>query len=64
MLVDYINKFFFLSLIIYIDQAILTRANTINGLSYKDDPSIFAWELINEPRCLSDLSGTTLQVHL
>jgi mannan endo-1,4-beta-mannosidase len=30
-------------------------------VTYKDDPNIFAWELINEPQCFSDLSGTTLQ---
>eukprot|EP00850_Spirogloea_muscicola_P000113 SM000001S04515 [mRNA] locus=s1:640917:643908:- [translate_table: standard] len=32
-------------------QAILTRRNTYTGLQYKDDPTIFGWELINEPRC-------------
>lgn len=25
--------------------------NTINGRLYKEDPVIFAWDLINEPRC-------------
>lgn len=27
----------------------LTRKNTINGKIYKDDPVIFAWDIINEP---------------
>eukprot|EP00850_Spirogloea_muscicola_P011363 SM000070S21329 [mRNA] locus=s70:313144:316267:- [translate_table: standard] len=32
-------------------QAMLTRRNTYTGLQNKDDPTIFGWELINEPRC-------------
>ncbi|GAB4824924.1 Mannan endo-1,4-beta-mannosidase 2 [Ancistrocladus abbreviatus] len=42
-------------------KTVLTRKNTITGIRYKDDPIIFAWELINEPRCMSDPSGDTLQ---
>lgn len=42
-------------------KTILTRKNTITGLEYRDDPTIFGWELINEPRCITDPSGDTLQ---
>lgn len=42
-------------------QTVLTRKNTLTGVEYRDDPTIFAWELINEPRCMSDPSGDTLQ---
>ncbi|URE04009.1 Cellulase (glycosyl hydrolase family 5) [Musa troglodytarum] len=42
-------------------KTILTRKNHLNGIRYKDDPTIFAWELMNEPRCMSDASGDTLQ---
>ncbi|XP_057527626.1 mannan endo-1,4-beta-mannosidase 2-like [Amaranthus tricolor] len=42
-------------------KTMLTRKNTITGIEYRDDPVIFAWELINEPRCMTDPSGDTLQ---
>ncbi|KAL9430472.1 hypothetical protein AB3S75_025793 [Citrus x aurantiifolia] len=42
-------------------KAVLTRINSITGVAYKDDPTIFAWELMNEPRCPTDPSGTLLQ---
>jgi mannan endo-1,4-beta-mannosidase len=37
----------------------VTRINTITN---EADPTILAWELIDEPRCHSDPSGDTLQV--
>ncbi|KAL6766264.1 hypothetical protein ACKKBG_A35330 [Auxenochlorella protothecoides x Auxenochlorella symbiontica] len=30
---------------------VVTRVNTINGIAYKDDPTIFSWNMLNEPRC-------------
>jgi mannan endo-1,4-beta-mannosidase len=42
-------------------STVLNRVNTFNGRVYKEDPTVFAWELANEPRCESDTSGATLQ---
>ncbi|KAJ8568958.1 hypothetical protein K7X08_032695 [Anisodus acutangulus] len=42
-------------------KTVLTRRNIYTGIEYRDDPTIFAWELINEPRCMTDPSGDTLQ---
>ncbi|KAG6416904.1 hypothetical protein SASPL_124345 [Salvia splendens] len=42
-------------------KTVLTRRNTLTGVEYRDDPTIFGWELINEPRCITDKSGDTLQ---
>ncbi|XP_061346501.1 mannan endo-1,4-beta-mannosidase 2-like [Gastrolobium bilobum] len=45
----------------YYVKTILTRKNTITGIEYRNDPIILGWELINEPRCMTDPSGDTLQ---
>lgn len=42
-------------------KSVLTRRNNITGVVYKDDPTIMAWELMNEIRCPSDQSGNTVQ---
>ena len=39
----------------------LSRTNTVTQTAYRDDASIFAWELINEPRVMGDGSGDILQ---
>jgi len=30
-------------------RAVVTRVNSLSGVAYRDDPTIFAWELMNEP---------------
>jgi mannan endo-1,4-beta-mannosidase len=30
---------------------VVGRVNSVNGLRYRDDPTIFAWNIMNEPRC-------------
>ncbi|NCC49625.1 MAG: hypothetical protein EOM20_00270 [Spartobacteria bacterium] len=41
-------------------ERLLRRTNTITGVQYKDDPTIFTWEIVNEPRCESDFDGSTI----
>ena len=33
---------------------IVSRTNSITGKPYRDDPTIFSWQICNEPRCFSD----------
>lgn len=42
-------------------KAIVTRKNSLSGVRYSEEPAIFAWELINEPRCDSNSSSSLLQ---
>ena len=42
-------------------SAVLNRVNTFNGRIYREDPTVLAWELANEPRCVSDPTGGTLE---
>jgi mannan endo-1,4-beta-mannosidase len=41
-------------------RRIVQRVNTFNGMTYRDDPTILAWELANESRCPSDTQGNAL----
>lgn len=40
-------------------ESLLKRASTIDGVPYAEDPTIFAWELANEPRCVTSEGTAT-----
>lgn len=40
-------------------QYFVNRVNTISGVQYRDDPTIMAWNIMNEPRCTG--CGSALQ---
>ena len=52
--VDYVNQFYSCdacqSAYRAHIQMVIGRVNTISGVTYRDDPTIFSWELANEPR--------------
>ncbi len=50
----------------YLDfvTAIVLRKNSITGVLYRDDPTILAWDIANEPSNPGDETGDILQVGL
>ena len=42
----------------------MERTNSISGRKYRDDATIFAWDLVNEPRCETWRVGEMLDVKL
>ena len=32
-------------------EHVISRKNSVNGRLYREDPTVFSWELANEPRC-------------
>lgn len=42
-------------------KAVVTRKNSLSGVKYSEEPAIFGWELMNEPRCASSSSAPILQ---
>ncbi|KAG5242352.1 mannan endo-1,4-beta-mannosidase [Salix suchowensis] len=42
-------------------KAVVKRKNSLSGVMYSEEPAIFAWELMNEPRCASSSSAPVLQ---
>ena len=42
-------------------STVINRTNTYTGKTYKDDPTIMAWDLVNEARAESDPTGAKLR---
>ncbi|KAJ6700376.1 MANNAN ENDO-14-BETA-MANNOSIDASE 6 [Salix purpurea] len=42
-------------------KAVVKRKNSLSGIMYSEESAIFAWELMNEPRCASSSSAPVLQ---
>ncbi|KAI3943628.1 hypothetical protein MKX01_039256, partial [Papaver californicum] len=42
-------------------MCLLTRKNSLTGVKYSEEPAVFAWELMNEPKCISNSSAPVLQ---
>uniref|UniRef100_A0A7I4DSS8 mannan endo-1,4-beta-mannosidase n=1 Tax=Physcomitrium patens TaxID=3218 RepID=A0A7I4DSS8_PHYPA len=42
-------------------KTVLTRVNSFTNVEYRNDPTIFGWELINEPRCAQESSSGAFQ---
>lgn len=45
-------------------KTIVNRRNSLTGVLYRDDPTIMAWDLANEPYVLGDASGEILRVRI
>ncbi|KAJ1903401.1 hypothetical protein LPJ81_003079 [Coemansia sp. IMI 209127] len=41
-------------------RAVVERVNSVTGIQYKDDPTIMAWELMNEPQIIDAVEGERL----
>nr|TKR99489.1 hypothetical protein D5086_0000192320 [Populus alba] len=43
-------------------KAVVKRKNSLSGVRYSEEPAIFAWELMNEPRCSSSSSAPAFSI--
>jgi mannan endo-1,4-beta-mannosidase len=48
---DFFTRPWQISTFVAYAEALAGRTNSLTGVKYSDDPTILAWELINEPRC-------------